>query len=453
MRLRWVNHASFVLDYGDVHLISDPWLFGTAFADSWDLLSPTVFSPDDFATITHIWLSHEHPDHFSPPSLRSIPEADRARIVVMTQRTRDRRVASYCRGLGFADVIELPSATWFDLGSDVQVMCQPVKLDDSWLAIRAGDQTVLNLNDCLLSEESEVRVALEEVGRPIDLLLTQFSYAAWAGNESDVDSYLRSAAISRERMLMQTRVVAPRWVIPFASYVWFSHEENAHMNAHVNRVEDIVNDARRTTTSTPIVMYPGDEWIPGQGDDPTPSALERYVADRLSIGTRPLHGSKPHAIEELQILAAGYSRQLLRFHGPALRLIVGARQLPPTPIWLKDQSRTVMLSIGGLTVSSLAAGQCDIAMTSDALAYVLGQMWGGMTLIISGRFDVPSGGDLDIGGPPRRFQRFVELADNVNHGWRVSDEVRFRLRNWLPLLPRIDWLVRHTPDSDRPPAA
>src|SRR5262245_44173827 len=103
--LRWVNHASFVLEAGGVQLLSDPWLFGSAFADSWDLLSPTRFGGEDFASITHIWISHEHPDHFSPPSLRSIPEEHRRRIVVMAQPTRDGRVISYCRTLGFADVV------------------------------------------------------------------------------------------------------------------------------------------------------------------------------------------------------------------------------------------------------------------------------------------------------------------------------------------------------------
>src|SRR5690606_28781721 len=66
MQIEWVNHASFVVRHEQVALISDPWLFGTAFDDGWSLLSPTRFRPEDFATLTHVWVSHEHPDHFHP---------------------------------------------------------------------------------------------------------------------------------------------------------------------------------------------------------------------------------------------------------------------------------------------------------------------------------------------------------------------------------------------------
>ena len=451
MHIEWVNHASFIVDHNGVRLISDPWLFGSAFADSWDLLSPTRFQTGDWASITHIWLSHEHPDHFSPPSLKSIPEEYRRRIVVMTQRTRDRRVASYCRGLGFAQVIEMRSGEWLNLGPEVSVMCQPVKLDDSWLAIRAGDSTVLNLNDCLLGTESEVRGVLAQVGRPIDVLLTQFSFAAWIGNREDQASHDLSARVSRERFMLHARTVQPQWVIPFASYVWFSHEENAFMNDAVNRVQDIVAEVRRSTTITPLVLYPGDTWRPGQPEDPTSRAIEAYVADSEACATRPRHETRPQTIEELQIVAAGYSRQLLRFHGPLLRLLNTLGLLRPTPVWLRDHGKAVMFSMGGLSVSTLGYAECDVALTSDALAYTLQHMWGGMTLIISGRFEVPSGGNIDTGGPPQRFKRYVQFADDVNHGWPLHKEILFRLRNALPFLQRIPWAVRHTPDADRPP--
>jgi hypothetical protein len=88
-------------------------------------------------------------------------------------------------------------------------------------------------------------------------------------------------------------------------------------------------------------------------------------------------------------------------------------------------------------------------MTTDALAGVLQDYWGGMTLVISGRFDVPGGGDLLLGGPPGRFGRYIRLADDVNHGWPLRREVLFRLRNRLPGKKRIDHLKRHSPIGSR----
>jgi len=82
MLVEWVNHASFVVESGTVNLICDPWLDGTAFNHGWRLISPTIFRYEDFARVTHIWFSHEHPDHFSPSNLKRIPEQFRRNVTV-----------------------------------------------------------------------------------------------------------------------------------------------------------------------------------------------------------------------------------------------------------------------------------------------------------------------------------------------------------------------------------
>jgi len=87
MFIRWVNHASFIVETDRARLICDPCIEGTAFNDGWRLLSPTQFSYRDFERITHIWFSHEHPDHFAPPNLRKIPEEYRRRITVLSHGT------------------------------------------------------------------------------------------------------------------------------------------------------------------------------------------------------------------------------------------------------------------------------------------------------------------------------------------------------------------------------
>ena len=64
MTLNFVNHASLVFSHGDIRLITDPWISGEVFHNGWSLLSKTKFTFSDFKNITHIWFSHEHPDHF-----------------------------------------------------------------------------------------------------------------------------------------------------------------------------------------------------------------------------------------------------------------------------------------------------------------------------------------------------------------------------------------------------
>ena len=123
MELEFVCHASVVLRRDPVHLICDPWLTGTAFDDGWALLSEPVFKPEDFSTVTHLWFSHEHPDHFSPRTLAMIPAELRARIAVLFHASLDRKVAQHCEKLGFGQVIELTSGQWHSLGLDFEILC------------------------------------------------------------------------------------------------------------------------------------------------------------------------------------------------------------------------------------------------------------------------------------------------------------------------------------------
>src|SRR3569832_1403001 len=107
MKITFVNHASFIIDYKKIKLICDPWLEGTAFDNGWALLSKTQLAYEDFKTITHIWFSHEHPDHFSPPSLARIPLDYRKNITILFQETIDGKVLEFCRKLEFKTLIAL----------------------------------------------------------------------------------------------------------------------------------------------------------------------------------------------------------------------------------------------------------------------------------------------------------------------------------------------------------
>ena len=89
------------VEFGGSRIIQDPWLFGTAFNDGWSLLCDYGFDPERFADIDYIWISHEHPDHFSPAVLRSVPEAVRRDITVLFQQTKDRKILDFCTEIGY----------------------------------------------------------------------------------------------------------------------------------------------------------------------------------------------------------------------------------------------------------------------------------------------------------------------------------------------------------------
>lgn len=135
-KIFWVNHASSILEHDGVRLICDPWIEGTAFNNGWRLLSPTKFQYTDFAGISYIWFSHEHPDHFALPNLRKIPDEIRRRITVLFHFTKDKRVLNVCKSLGFSTQ-ELPESQWVRV-ANLDLLCGRNEEIDSWIGMKAA---------------------------------------------------------------------------------------------------------------------------------------------------------------------------------------------------------------------------------------------------------------------------------------------------------------------------
>ena len=382
--IEWVNHASYVLSEGEVRILCDPWLMGSAFNDGWDLVCPTRFGTKDFESITHIWYSHEHPDHFSPPSLKLIPEPLRPKITVLFQQTRDRKLIRYCEKAGFA-VCELPHAQWVALSPAVRILCGKIPFFDSWCLIEAGGKKILNLNDCVVSSTRTAREIARITGS-VDLMLTQFGYASWIGNPEDKPLREEAAREKLERIRLQAETLRPRWIIPFASHVYFSHEENFYLNDSVNTIAHAHEFVRTETDASPIVLYPGQTWEVNAEPD-NAEALAMYARDAARV-TEPRRKSVSVPETELSRLAAGYVQRILSRNSRPLIWLLSLSPIRffwPLRIRLTDLGSKWTFSFNrGLQPSEDA--KFDISMHSDSLAYLFKFDWGMDTLFVNGRF-------------------------------------------------------------------
>ena len=405
MWIEWVNHASFIVESASVRLICDPWLSGTAFNQGWSLLSPTKLKPEEFDRITHIWFSHEHPDHFSPQNLRNIPEAIRRNIKVLFQRTDDKRVIGACRHLGFK-TDELPAGKVVFLAPDFSVLCGTLRPVDSWLSICAEGKTLLNMNDCVFKSEGRLQAIKHRVGK-IDVLLTQFSYANWVGNPDDALSHLKHAKQKLDEIARQVRLFEPAQFVPFASFIVFAHKENSFMNQAANRIGDVFEYAERTLNVGTVVLYPGDRWKVGASRD-SGNSMQRYDDDFWRALKRDPIESSSVELPLLKRAAATYFRQCDHKNN---RLLL--RAMAPARIRLKDLEINLELSFRkGLVHKN--ASQHDIAMSSDSLLYCLNWDWGAETLAINGRYEVPKS------GKPSRFFRIFQVGRHNAVGTNVD---------------------------------
>jgi UDP-MurNAc hydroxylase len=434
MLIRWVNHASFIVETERARLICDPWLEGTAFNDGWRLLSPTKFSYNDFRDITHIWFSHEHPDHFAPPNLRKIPDEYRRQITVLFHWTKDKRVIKLCKDFGF-QTQEMPDGERVSV-EDMELICGRNEAIDSWVGIEAGGQKLLNMNDCVYKTKRELDGVQKLVCSP-DVLLTQFSYANWAGNRDDVHEHCRAAANKRNEIRRQAEVLRPKWVIPFASFVWFSHQENYYLNEGMNRVGDIAEYLAKEFHVEPVVLYPGDTWEVGAPHDST-AALQQYEEDYAKVFANPqLDKPKMVSDEDLRGASAKFLAQLKAKNN---RLFVTL--LPAARAYLTDKDQTAVIDANGLKLLAGRVGSPDIEMSSDSLLYCFRFGWGSDSLQVNGRYQVPEGANQ------RRFFRIFRVAC-LNSGEEFLD-AKFVAKKIADRTAR--WLAKATPEQQQQPS-
>jgi len=419
VKIRFIGHSCFVYEVDGCRILCDPWLSGRVFHNGWDLYSPISIAMADLDGFEYLWISHEHPDHFHIPTLQSIPEGRRAEITVLFQGTIDRRVAEFCRELGFREVRELPPE-WVCLSPDtvpgLEVLCVPATEGNSWIAFRSGGATVLNLNDCGVRNAPEAASIRKQVGA-VDLLLTQFSYATWIGNPDQKRLRENEALDKLEMVAFQCEALAAERVVPFASHLYFCHPENFFLNDGINTPSAAVRFLRERTSAEPIVLYNGESYEVGASHR-TDEACRRFGED-----VERVLAAGPLSLEDPSVGADYLSRAvedfLVRLRGDApwyLRKMLGS-----TVIRLWDWDRTVRLTVNGLEDDPAPELDTDVALHSSSLLLCLQHRYGLDTLGVSGRFHKPAGGNY------RRFYRFFRPGLITMRGEVVG--IRYILRS------------------------
>jgi hypothetical protein len=380
MKLTMLSHASVLLEEGPVSLCTDPWFFGSAFNESWSLISKAAVTPTGLQSVTHVWISHEHPDHLHYPTLKAIPEEQKAKIILLYQEHFSSRMRRALGNLGFRQVVELPLGRWHDLNDETSLLCCSVGTIDSLLAVRSQGVTVLNMNDCVLSP-SAARAISKHIGC-IDVLLTQFSIACWVGNPGDQDVAARHEVIGRMRNYADA--FQPKVMIPFASFVYFSHSENRYMNKWVN-TPDYVCEQLKDARCKVQFLYNGDSWSSQEGLSLNGNPLNQYRKDFETLEDRSYISHPSHSLDELIDLGKKLAKNV-RAAFPRFVL----KKAAPICFYVKDLGVAIIFDLqkGVVETNARSRTECDMTLCSQALWYAFKFPWGFGTLDVSGRYEV-----------------------------------------------------------------
>ena len=359
---RFLNHASFLVD----DILVDPWFDDSIFLNGWNLLKNFDYDINRLS-YQYIFISHEHPDHFHIPTLKKIANPESKTIIF--HKTLDSKVIDFVKKMGF-NVLECENDRFYKLNfGKIKVQSNGF---DSFFIYKTSDKTIVNMNDYQVNNIDEL-TKLNETN--VDLLFSQFTYANWAGNKDDVTLPKKAQRIINDRLSMQFKVFKPKMWVPFASYIYFSHEENFYMNKHVPSLSDI---KRFAETKNIKCCFPTPDCIFNErmGDN----AIQYWTTMKTMI--QPQHKNNVQPLEEVK---ASFLEMCDKIHDKNDMSLFDAEE---TYISVPDWGNVIKYDIKNITFEIVSQLENDIQMSSECLHFLIKNKWGRGTVLISGRCQI-----------------------------------------------------------------
>jgi hypothetical protein len=270
----------------------------------------------------------------------------------------------------------------------------PYSEGDSWCLIESGGRTILNLNDCVLATAAQcqaVKAKVDALAPRVDLMLTQFGYASWVGNPNETALHKAAAFEKTERIALQIEHLKPSLVLPFASFVYFSHPENAYLNEGQNSPRAIV-DAPLLARHAPLMRFLQPGSVVDLDQDTAASLTnehERAMAHWMGLKDRGyalLPAEQVVALDDVEAAFMKYRETLTASLHGLPRLLELTRRIVPLVIHLSDLQQTVKCSYRkGMTILDRNA-PWHVSMSSANAVFLFKNEYGHDTTMVNGRF-------------------------------------------------------------------
>jgi UDP-MurNAc hydroxylase len=265
MKVTYIGHACMMMESGGTRILMDPWLTDPTYHGTWWHYPPLKMGARDLPKIDYLYVSHEHLDHFDPPTLRLLDKDVHVIIAnFKRKRFRDRLAA-----LGFRNITEIDFGREFRLngsGFTVRLIPPDRPWDDSAILVRDGRTTVLNVNDCHLDEATLSRLGDQEV---IDLAFLTFTGASQYPGcfefplSTKIERWRQSKEAHLEEFVNWARLLRTRRAVPAAGNFALLAPDQLFLNTsdYVNTPQEAID---RLAAVAPEIeglqMNPGDVW-------------------------------------------------------------------------------------------------------------------------------------------------------------------------------------------------
>ena len=228
-KIRFINHASFSIEWEKSFILMDPWYTGRIFNDSWSLLQDTdIKEIEGIEKISSIVISHEHPDHLHFPTLKKIRDKfPNNQITLYFPLRKDSSVKNAIEKMGFEFKYLQPS-TPIKINEDLSLCSFPTG-HDSGIVFDLKDKILLNQNDAYFTDLEISQI--KQIYPSIDYWWMQFSLAGYYANKEDKEGMKsKGHDFHIERFKHYQDLIEPKVSIPFASFCYFCKHHNSYIN-------------------------------------------------------------------------------------------------------------------------------------------------------------------------------------------------------------------------------
>ncbi|MBL7696902.1 MAG: MBL fold metallo-hydrolase [Chitinophagaceae bacterium] len=382
MKVTLVSQASVIIETSDCKIWTDPWLFGKAFMESWSLLPAANWSDKYYDEIDFLWVSHEHPDHFHLPTLKSMPKTFKERVTLLFQKNNSNKMPDAFRSLGFKNIQLLPHRKIVSITPETKIhCCQIGPTPDSSLAVMNKGYTLLNLNDCEANSQ-DCKIFYKDLGK-VNLLLNQFSIAGYRGHFDYAILLKKNAQAILENMVQNHKDVRADITVPIASFVYFSDEDNRYVNAYMNTPGDVKAYFDKHNLKTAI-MFPGDTFDSEKKFDSGP-ALVKFEVVYSNLDSLTYRTPEVIEVEKLRSVVEKRFQQLKEKYP---RWIMN--KLQPLIIKIPDIGKTIKICLSDGSFEEGNFSDFDMIMGSEAFHYAFGNKWGVSTIGVGAKYLIKS---------------------------------------------------------------
>ena len=386
MEIQAVCHACLFVREGDTTLLIDPWITGLVFLGGWALDPPPIQSVlDSLPTIQHIYLTHEHPDHTHPASLKLLFSKCARDAILHVPRFMTDRFARRLRELFPGRTVhEMKHGREYAFG-ELRAWSYQYRNDDSALILQdAKGDCVANLNDTFMKG-----LPLFDVGRrhpKIRTLLSQFSVSnaypyGYADYEKSPESFPWSAADLKSYCVSMLEVLKPERWVPYHSFVSFCRPENQYLNRYRVAIDEIAEHVERRTDPSVVKLYPGDRL--DENHIPYPGGREHFYEWTAAA----LPETPPGDAESLRQAASIFENQFRHTVSFLIR-----RAIRPLGFTVEEDGacllfnpRTSRFEFGNRELRSTHPQYSWTQTSRQTLTQALKLPWGMGDLLISGR--------------------------------------------------------------------